>query len=93
MKTKSNHGGAGRNEENEMQTTERRGGAGRGQGVKPADGKRGKRTNIVIDSASAEVFRDYAERLKGIRDLSLGIRLGSVLVEEAMADSCGDDPD
>lgn len=68
------------------------GGDNRGQGVKPADGKRGKRTNIVIDEASAEVFRDYAERLKGVRDLSLGIRLGSVLVEEWLADS-GGDPD
>lgn len=48
----------------------RRGGAGRGQGRKPADGATDlKRRNISIDDARAELLR----RL-GDGDLSLGIR-------------------
>lgn len=47
-----------------------RGGAGRGQGVKAADGATGlKRRNISIDDASADVLRAF-----GDGDLSLGIR-------------------
>lgn len=47
-----------------------RGGPGRGQGLKAADGATGlKRTNITIDPESAETLRAY-----GDGDLSLGIR-------------------
>lgn len=47
-----------------------RGGPGRGQGVKAADGATGlKRRNISIDDASADVLRHF-----GDGDLSLGIR-------------------
>lgn len=47
-----------------------RGGAGRGQGIKAADGATGlKRRNISIDDASAAVLREY-----GDGDLSVGIR-------------------
>lgn len=46
------------------------GGPGRGQGVKAADGATGlKRTNITIDTASADTLRAFGEG-----DLSLGIR-------------------
>lgn len=46
------------------------GGAGRGQGLKAADGATDlKRTNITIDPASAETLRAF-----GDGDLSLGIR-------------------
>lgn len=46
------------------------GGAGRGQGLKAADGATGlKRRNISIDDASADILRTY-----GDGDLSLGIR-------------------
>jgi len=46
------------------------GGAGRGQGLKAADGATGlKRTNISIDPASADTLRAF-----GDGDLSLGIR-------------------
>ncbi len=46
------------------------GGPGRGQGLKAADGASGlKRTNITIDTASAETLRAI-----GDGDLSLGIR-------------------
>lgn len=46
------------------------GGAGRGQGVKAADGATNlKRTNITIDPASADILRAF-----GDGDLSLGIR-------------------
>lgn len=65
------------------------GGNNRGQGRKAADGKSGSRMNIVIDEESAAVYRAYAERLKGKSDLSLGIRLASVLVEEWLADKAG----
>lgn len=47
-----------------------RGGPGRGQGVKAADGATGlKRRNISIDDASADALR-----LLGDGELSLGIR-------------------
>lgn len=47
-----------------------RGGPGRGQGIKAADGATGlKRRNITIDDASADVLREY-----GNGDLSVGIR-------------------
>jgi len=46
------------------------GGAGRGQGIKAADGAANlKRTNITIDPASADTLRAF-----GDGDLSLGIR-------------------
>ena len=46
------------------------GGAGRGQGLKAADGATDlKRTNITIDPASADTLRAF-----GDGDLSLGIR-------------------
>lgn len=49
---------------------EGRGGAGRGQGVKSADGATGlKRRNISIDDASADILRQF-----GGGDLSVGIR-------------------
>ncbi len=56
------------------------GGAGRGQGRKPADGKRGTRRQVVLDDDSAAVLRAY-----GDGDLSVGIRRASVLVEEEVA--------
>ncbi len=47
-----------------------RGGAGRGQGVKAADGAKNlKRRNITIDDDSADALRAF-----GDGDLSLGIR-------------------
>lgn len=47
-----------------------RGGPGRGQGLKAADGATGlKRTNITIDAESASILRAF-----GDGDLSLGIR-------------------
>lgn len=47
-----------------------RGGPGRGQGRKPADGATGlRRRNISIDDASADILRQF-----GDGDLSLGIR-------------------
>ncbi len=49
-----------------------RGGAGRGQGRKPADGKRGSRRNVVLDDASADTLREL-----GDGDLSLGIRMAA----------------
>lgn len=53
------------------------GGPGRGQGLKAADGATGlKRTNITIDSESANILRAY-----GDGDLSLGIRRAAVLVK------------
>ena len=55
-----------------------RGGAGRGQGVKSADGATGlKRRNISIDDASADVLREY-----GGGDLSVGIRRAAKRVAE-----------
>ena len=56
------------------------GGAGRGQGRKPADGKRGTRRQVVSADESAAVLRAY-----GDGDLSVGIRRASVLVEEELA--------
>ena len=54
------------------------GGAGRGQGVKAADGATGlKRRNISIDDASADVLREY-----GGGDLSVGIRRAAKRVAE-----------
>lgn len=54
----------------------RRGGAGRGQGRKPADGATDlKRRNISIDDARAELLR----RL-GDGDLSLGIRRAADMI-------------
>lgn len=54
---------------NEKQKT-KRGGAGRGQGRKPADGAVGlARKNITIDRERAEALRAI-----GDGDLSLGIR-------------------
>lgn len=53
------------------------GGPGRGQGLKAADGATGlKRTNITIDTESAETLRAF-----GDGDLSLGIRRAAVLVK------------
>lgn len=55
------------------------GGAGRGQGRKPADGKRGERGeryNVTLDADSVEILRGY-----GGGELSLGIRLAATLVE------------
>lgn len=53
-----------------------KGGPGRGQGLKAADGATGlQRTNITIDPASAEILRAY-----GDGDLSLGIRRAARLV-------------
>jgi hypothetical protein len=54
------------------------GGAGRGQGVKAADGATGlKRTNITIDQASADTLRAY-----GDGDLSLGIRRAAAHIKK-----------
>lgn len=53
-----------------------RGGAGRGQGRKPADGVRGTRRQVMLDDESAEILRDY-----GDGELSLGIRRAATLVE------------
>lgn len=53
-----------------------RGGPGRGQGRKPADGATGiKRRNVSIDDASAEILRKL-----GDGDLSLGIRLAAARI-------------
>jgi len=52
------------------------GGAGRGQGRKPADGKRGERFNVTLDADSVEILRGY-----GGGELSRGIRLAATLVE------------
>lgn len=57
-----------------------RGGAGRGQGRKPADGKRGTRRNVTLDDESAATLRDF-----GSGDLSLGIRNAADLVRETLA--------
>lgn len=54
----------------------KRGGPGRGQGRKSADGAIGlERKNISIDPASAKTLRDY-----GDGDLSLGIRRAADLL-------------
>ena len=53
------------------------GGAGRGQGLKAADGASGlERRSISIDPASAVILRAF-----GDGDLSLGIRRAAVLVK------------
>lgn len=52
------------------------GGAGRGQGRKPRDGKRGDRYNVTLDADSVEILRGY-----GDGELSRGIRLAATLVE------------
>lgn len=53
------------------------GGAGRGQGLKAADGATGlKRTNITIDPVSADTLRSF-----GDGDLSLGIRRAAAHVK------------
>lgn len=53
------------------------GGPGRGQGVRAADGATGlKRTNITIDTESADVLRTF-----GDGDLSLGIRLAAAHIK------------
>jgi len=55
-----------------------RGGAGRGQGVKAADGATGlKRTNITIDQESADALRAF-----GDGDLSLGIRRAAAHIKK-----------
>ena len=54
------------------------GGAGRGQGIKAADGAANlKRTNITIDPASAETLRAF-----GDGDLSLGIRRAAAHIKK-----------
>lgn len=53
-----------------------RGGAGRGQGRKAADGKSGDRFNVTIDEDSVRILRSY-----GDGGLSLGIRRAALLVE------------
>lgn len=55
----------------QAKNTEKRGGAGRGQGRKSVDGATGlKRRNITIDDVRADILRDFG----GDGDLSLGIR-------------------
>ena len=57
--------------------TDGRGGAGRGQGRKPADGVGAvERKNVTLDAESIETLRAY-----GDGDLSLGIRRAAVLVK------------
>lgn len=57
--------------------TDGRGGAGRGQGRKPADGVGAvERKNVTLDAESIETLRAY-----GDGDLSLGIRRSAVLVK------------
>jgi len=54
------------------------GGPGRGQGIKAADGATGlKRTNITIDTASADTLRVF-----GDGDLSLGIRRAALILKK-----------
>jgi hypothetical protein len=56
-----------------------RGGAGRGQGIKAADGATGlKRTNITIDQASADALRAF-----GDGDMSLGIRRAAAHIKNS----------
>jgi len=56
-----------------------RGGPGRGQGVKAADGATGlKRTNITIDAESATTLRAF-----GDGDLSLGIRRAAAHIKSS----------
>lgn len=55
---------------------ETRGGAGRGQGRKAADGKSGDRLNVNLDAESAAILRSY-----GDGNLSLGVRRAALLVE------------
>lgn len=54
----------------------KRGGPGRGQGRKAADGKAGRRVNVSIDEDSVQILRSY-----GDGELSLGIRRAALLVE------------
>jgi len=55
-----------------------RGGPGRGQGIRAADGATGlKRTNITIDPASADALRAF-----GDGDLSLGIRRAAAHIKK-----------
>lgn len=55
------------------------GGAGRGQGVKAADGATGlKRRTISIDDASAEILRQF-----GDGELSLGIRRAAAHIKSS----------
>ncbi len=57
-----------------------RGGPGRGQGIKAADGATGlKRRNISIDDASADILRQF-----GDGDLSLGIRRAAAHIKSAL---------
>ena len=57
--------------------TDGRGGAGRGQGRKPADGVGAvERKNVTLDAESIETLRAYGEG-----DLSLGIRRAAGLVK------------
>lgn len=57
--------------------TNSRGGAGRGQGRKAADGVGAvERKNVTLDAESIETLRNY-----GDGDLSLGIRRAAVLVK------------
>lgn len=57
--------------------TNSRGGAGRGQGCKAADGVGAvERKNVTLDAESIETLRNY-----GDGDLSLGIRRAAVLVK------------
>lgn len=57
---------------------ENRGGPGRGQGLKAADGATGlKRVNITINPPRADILRNF-----GDGDLSLGIRRAADLIEK-----------
>lgn len=59
-----------------------RGGPGRGQGRKPADGATGlKRRNISLDDARADVLRAF-----GGGDLSVGIRRAADAVRKKARD-------
>ena len=56
-----------------------RGGPGRGQGIRASDGATGlKRTNITIDSESADALRSF-----GDGDLSLGIRRAAAHIKKS----------